>query len=163
MSETALAIREPEDVRALRMECDTLRRKLARAEEERDDLYDELQKSKDQSVAAHRALMALRKVLQPTFNGLRAVFGELDAAGIGEGEITTANPKAHGVWESWKQKLGGKSAETIQALLEHGEMNVAQLRVATHSAQQTVYDTMFKLNKLGLINRNGGRYSLKSL
>lgn len=162
MSDTALAVRESEEVRSLRIECDTLRRKLERAEEERDNLYDALQRAKDQSAAANRAIGGLRKILQPMFNGLRAVFGELDAADI-EGSGETSNPKSHGVWESWKQKLGGKSALTIQALLEHGEMNVAQIRVATHSAQQTVYETMSKLHKLGLINKNGGRYSLKTL
>ena len=60
-------------------------------------------------------------------------------------------------------KLGGKQAEFIQALLEHGEMSAIQLKIATRSGQQTVYDTIHKLNKLGLINKNGGKFSLKEL
>lgn len=94
-------------------------------------------------------------------HAMRAIFGG-NAETVSQ-QTTPENPKVSRVWESWKQKLPGKPAEIIQALLEHGEMNVAQIRVAAHCGQQTVYDVTSKLYKLGLINKNGGKYSLKAL
>src|SRR5439155_3073729 len=84
-----------------------------------------------------RAVQALRRQLTPMYRALQALFGELDAVapeGIPEESAATAgNPKVAAVWQSWIQKLPGKRAEIIKALLEHGEMTVAQLRIATHS------------------------------
>lgn len=114
-----------------------------------------------------RALGALRKQLAPLYRALQAVFGELDAAGMDEMPIESSGrePRVSQVWESWKSKLGGDTApaRVIDALLQHGELNVAQLKVAAKMANQTVYDSIHRLNKLGLINKNGGRYSLKQL
>jgi hypothetical protein len=114
-------------------------------------------------------LSALRRQLGPLYRALQAVFGELDVAGVegGGGESTTSSstPKVTAVWESWKQKLGSNTApaRVIDALLQHGELNVAQLKVAAKMANQTVYDSIHRLNKLGLINKNGGKFSLKTL
>jgi hypothetical protein len=102
-------------------------------------------------------------VLTPLHEGLCQLFDEMDKVAPGQGEAAPVNGKASAVWESWKKDLGGKAAEIIDALLVHGEMSVAQLRVAAKCGQQTVYDITHKMNKLGLINRNGGRYSLKKL
>lgn len=122
---------------------------------------------------ADRALGMLRKQLSPLYRALQAVFGELDAAGVGTYEHPDPVPSSMGaqptrvaaVWESWKLKLGATSApaRVIDALLIHGAMNVPQLKVAGKMANQTVYDAVSKLNKLGLIDKNGGRYSLKQL
>lgn len=80
-----------------------------------------------------------------------------------ESENGDAPPKHSGIWEKWKAQLPGKRAEAIQALLDHGELTIPQLRVAIHCGQQTAYDVTSALNKLGLINKNGGKYSLKKL
>jgi len=114
--------------------------------------------------AGIRAVSNLRKTLTPLYSSLQVLFGEMEAVA---GSETASEPRIgerqSKVWESWKQKLGGMSARFIQALLDHGEMNAAQLRVAMQCRQQTVYETASKMNKLGLINKNGGRYSLKEL
>jgi len=110
-----------------------------------------------------RAVQALRRQLMPMYRALQALFGELDAVAP-EGIPEAGNPKVAAVWQSWITKLPGKRAEIIKALLEHGEMTVAQLRVATHSGTQTIYENVSKLRALGLIVNTGqGRYSLKSL
>lgn len=111
---------------------------------------------------AERAVSALRQQLSPLYQALRAVFGEMDAV-IPESNNGSGPQAKSDVWEKWKRQLGGKPAEFIAAMQEHGEMTIPQLRVATHSGQQTCYDVTSKLNKLGLINKNGGKYSLKSL
>lgn len=112
-----------------------------------------------------RAVANLRKQLTPLFNALRSVFGEMDAiAPEQDTQQPSAMPdKKRAVWESWKQKLGGKKADFIQALLDHGEMTSAQLRVATRSGTRTVPQVIYQLNQIGLINKNGGKYSLKEL
>ena len=51
----------------------------------------------------------------------------------------------------------------ISALLDHGSMTAQQLRVAMQCGNQSVYDTATRLNKLGLLAKDGSRYSLKEL
>ena len=150
-------------VRNLEREISVLHAKLREAQAANDRLV-------EQADEAQRVLRPIRRQLEPFFNALQVLFGQLDAAGVeiagrdAPGASTPpVNSRAAAVWESWKRKLGGKAAEIISALLEHGEMSVEQLRVATHSGRQTIYEVTSRLNKLGLINKNGGRYSLKEL
>lgn len=113
-----------------------------------------------------RAVSELRRQLNPLFQALRAVFGEIDAIAPEELSSATAAPpsRSRGVWESWKEKLGaGKAADLIDALLDHGEMNAVQLRVAMKCHINTVYEMTAKLQKLGLVNKIGSKYSLKEL
>jgi hypothetical protein len=110
----------------------------------------------------------LRRVLLPLHQAMRLVFGEIDKISpVGNGAEPHAAPqqsdKKRGVWDSWKQKLPGKRADFIQALLDHGDMTGTQLRVATHTAAGSVAGVIHDLKKLGLINKNGDRYSLKEL
>jgi hypothetical protein len=144
-----------------------LRRKIQHLEGTVADLRESLQVSQEQGRASLHALNALRhqlEPLEPLHNALRLVFGELDVAGVGAASSQNGVPqRVASVWESWKQKLGGKQAEFIQALLEHGEMSAVQLKVATHTGTSTVPQVIYKLNQLGLINKNGGKYSLKQL
>jgi hypothetical protein len=92
-----------------------------------------------------RAISNLRRQLEPLHNALRMVFGEIEAAGVGEAAETSSsvNPRVASVWESWKQKLPGKRADFIQALLEHEAMT------ATHKAaeQWTLVDKVKELEK----------------
>lgn len=119
-----------------------------------------------QTITANsRAVANLRRQLSPLYQALRQVFGEME--GMIADESAEAGPqldsRKKAVWESWKNKLRGKQAEFIDVLLHHGEMSATQLKIATKSGQQTVYDTIHKLNQAGLINKNGGRFSLKEL
>jgi hypothetical protein len=130
------------------------------------NLREQVKEIRDEADREHKATLRgvgeLRRQLSPLYRALQAVFGELDVF-ADEGPTPAASPKVSAVWESWKQKLPGKKAEVIQALLDHGEMTIPQLRVATHSGQQTVYDVTSALFRLGLLNKNGGKYSLKQL
>jgi len=107
------------------------------------------------------AVTAVRRQLQPLYQALASLFGELDKFEVVDAAQPTA--KHSTVWESWKSTLGGKQAEFIDLLLTHGEMTAAQFKAAAHCAIKTVYDTTFKLNKAGILNKNGGRFSLKEL
>lgn len=111
-----------------------------------------------------RSVANLRRQLTPLYQALRSVFGEMDAIGDAPGaEAPAVNNRVKQVWDAWKQKLPGYPARFIDALLLHGEMSAQQLRVAMQCATDTVYQTATRLNKLGLISKNGSRYKLKEL
>lgn len=110
-----------------------------------------------------RALSALRKQLSPLYRALQGVFGELEAAGGDDTFTDTANPRVSKVWEAWKSRVGSGPAKIIDALLLHGEMNTQQLSIATGRHRTTIPGDIHKLNKAGLLNKNGGRFSLKEL
>lgn len=114
----------------------------------------------------------LRQQLSPLYRALQAVFGELDAAGVTDSAapaaaagVPQAGPDARvtAVWESWKSRLPPACGKIIDALLLHNELTQAQLKVAAKLGTSTVSDAVWKLNKAGLINKNGRRVSLKQL
>lgn len=112
---------------------------------------------------ADRAMAELRRQLGPLYKAMQMVFGELDAAGIEDSSgPAPSNARVSAVWDSWKSRVGS-SAKVIDALLLHGEMNTGQLAVATGFHRTTIPAHVFKLNKLGLLNKNAGRFSLKKL
>jgi hypothetical protein len=120
---------------------------------------------------ADRAMSMLRRQLGPLYRALQAVFGELDAAGVTDSAPAPASPaaptgqgdRASAVWEAWKSKLGEGPARVIDVLLLHGDMNTTQLAIACRASKRSVPAWIYKLNQAGLINKNGGRFSLKSL
>lgn len=132
------------------------------------DLEAQLRDAQREIVQARResghALTALRRQLSPLYRALQAVFGELDAAGVDEAPAASGavNSRTSAVWESWKSKLGA-AGKLIDALLVHGEMNTQQLAIATGLHRTTIPKHIYTLNKAGLINKNGGRFSLKQL
>ena len=151
-------VEDPRDAQLDRSadEIRLLRAEVARSQREAQDARRE----------ASRALSALRRQLTPLYQALQAVFGELDAAGVEEGPLsslaTSADPRVSAVWASWKSRLGA-AGKLIDALLLHGEMNTQQLAIATGLHRTTIPKHIYTLNRAGLLNKNGGRFSLKHL
>jgi hypothetical protein len=139
-----------------------MRRTIEKLEQENRELHTSLIAMQRKVKSMEQGLRGIRRQLEPWHNALGLLFGELDEQGISDAP-TSVPTRIAGVWESWKQKLGGKSADLIDALLQHGVMNAPQLRVAMKCHINSVYETTAKLQKLGLVNKNGGRYSLKEL
>lgn len=147
-----------------------LEREIRQLRRERDDALRAAERARED---ADRALKALRRQLNPLYKALQAVFGELDAAGVsdeptgapaGATAAASTDPRIAAVWTSWKSKLGGTVAKGIDALLLHGELDTGQLAIAAGLDRRTITNTVvFKLNQAGLINKNGGRFSLKAL
>lgn len=137
----------------------------AEVEELRNALTTAKAETRQAKAEATRALANLRRQLQPLYRALQGVFGELDAAGIEDAAPPAAasNPRVAAVWESWKSRLAPGCGKVIDALLVHGELNSAQIKVAARLGTSTVSDSIYKLNKAGLITKNGGRFSLKTL
>lgn len=138
--------------------------------EEVTDLRHALAEARASAARAQRdmqhAIAALRKQLTPLHLALKAVFGELDGAGLGSTEADTgssANGRTAAIWDSWKSKFPGKPAQIIDALLLHGQMTQSQIAIAIRSDRRNVPPMIFKLNKAGLLQKNGGVFSLKAL
>jgi DNA-binding transcriptional ArsR family regulator len=155
---------EPDEVGALR-------RKVARLESEISDMESMLLSAKQDTQKAQRALVALRQTLSPLHKVLLAIFGELDSAEVygDEGKYQSSTPTAAddpriaAVWQAWKHRLGTTASKVIDALLLHGEMNTSQIAIASGLSRKTVPTGIYQLKQAGLINKNGGRFSLKEL
>lgn len=116
-----------------------------------------------------RSLSALRQQLTPLYRALQMVFGELDAVGVDDTEPSESsagashNPRVSAVWDLWKKRLSGGCGKVIDALMVHSNLNTQQLAIATGLHRTTIPKLIYELNKAGLINKSGGRFSLKQL
>lgn len=136
-------------------------------------LREQLRQTREELAAAlaskgqvERGAQALRKALAPFYGALRFIFDETEGMGIAEVQTQTASPQKSAAWESWKQKLGPGSAaaKIIDMLHVHGALDQTQIRIHLGTSRmQTVYDAVSKLNRAGIINKNGGKISLKEL
>jgi len=109
------------------------------------------------------AVQNIRDILEPLFSGLKRVFGEMEHAGFETYSAASVDPRKAAIWSSWKQKMPGNPAKFIDALLLHGELTQTQLRLHAQCAQGSVAGVVSQLWKNGLINKNGGKISLKEL
>src|SRR2546430_849984 len=93
----------------------TLLREIEGLKKELQQLREKNELEQYRNVRIVQAHARLREILEPLYNGLRDVFGELqESIASKPGQSAVSNDK----WEIWKRKLGGKQAEFIQALLE---------------------------------------------
>lgn len=157
-------------MRLIEGQVDDADSRIADLEREVRDLTDALSAAKfalaDARRESTRALGALRRQLAPLYRALQDVFGELETAGVEESAAPAAGEptaRTSAVWASWKSRLPGGPAKIIDALLLHGEMNTQQLAIATGVHRNSIPAMIYKLNKAGLLNKNGGRFSLKLL
>jgi len=125
-------------------------------------LEEELRVERAKNTSAYKGLQQLQAILSPLYVALQRIFGEIETIGISENVVAHGLQKS-AAWEAWKQKLGGLPAKAIDVLLLHGEMNRTQLRIQVGCATRSVTDIVYKLNQAGLINKNGGKISLKEL
>lgn len=138
--------------------------RITTPEEKVVSLESQVRRLKLEADEAKRVLAPIRKQLEPLYNALRILFGQLDAAGIDTATSTAAStgssPK-NSVWDSWKSRLGGKCPEIIDLLLIHGDMTHAQLMAAMKCHYNTVKNNISTMNKAGILMKNGGRFSLR--
>jgi hypothetical protein len=146
-------------------EAARLRDELRRVAGERDALRAENVRLRQRVNQIDGPAVALRQTLDP----LRAIMGEIEVidpqpvAGAAPAAGAAPDSRSAAVWESWKQKLGGSAAKVITALQHHGEANTQQLSILTGLHRTTIPKIIYEVNKAGLINKAGGRFSLKQL
>lgn len=139
---------------------------LAELREEVQELRAQLRAARAVSAEAKReaaqSVAALRKQLAPLYRALQGVFGEMDAMGVDDAAPAPSS-RTSAVWESWKSKMPGRTAQIIDALLLHGPLNSTQIAINIGIHRNNVPPLIHKLNKAGLIDKNGTKYSLKQL
>ena len=146
-------------LRSLQQELFNRNRQLAETEEA-------LRQEKQKTAAIESGVQQLRTVLSPLYQALQMVFGEIEAMGvsaINNSSPSSMDPRKAAVWEDWKRKMPGVPARFIDALMLHGELTQTQLRIHAKCAVGSVAGVVSQLYKAGLINKNGGRISLKEL
>ena len=140
-----------------------LREQLRDSREEVRAAREELAGCRSEATAANKGVYNLRRQLQPLYSALQQVFGEIDGMDLAEAPEAVSTTKKSAAWESWKSRLGGATAKAIDILMLHGELNHGQLRIHLGCATRTVTNVVTALNKYQLINKNGGKISLKEL
>jgi chromosome segregation ATPase len=140
---------------------DELKAELRTAQRRAGDAEREAERARED---ATRALGALRAQLSPLYRALQAVFGELDTVTSDMPQVDRPSTnRTSPVWDAWKSKLPPSCGKIIDALLIHGELNGQQIRVAAQMGKDTMYGAITKLNKAGVLTKNGGRFRLKEL
>jgi hypothetical protein len=144
-----------QQLESLQRELYARNRQLAEAEEA-------LRQERAKNAAVESGVRDLRRVLSPLYQALGQVFGEMEGMGM-VAATTSADPRKQAIWESWKAKLPSGEAKAIDALLLHGTMTTAQLRIHVGCASRTAQNIVTALKSKGLIVKNGHQISLKEL
>jgi hypothetical protein len=125
------------------------------------DALDENDRLRKRVALADAPIARLRENLAPFYQLLQTIFGDIDELAPDVAQVSggaTNEPKSSAVWEEWKARFPGAPAKVIAALQKHRDADTTQLCVLIGtSRRQTVADAIHKLNKAGLINKNGGR------
>jgi len=147
-----------------RQQIEALQRELYQRNRQLAEVEEALRQERGKNAMIEAGVAQLRTALSPLYQGLCRVFGEIDAMGVEiSGVDSGMDPRKAAVWEDWKHKMPGIPARFIEALMLHGELTQTQLRLHAKCAQGSVAGVVSQLWKAGLINKNGGRISLKEL
>lgn len=144
-------------------QIESLQRELYQRNRELADIQEELRQERAKTAQSSAGTKELRAVLDPLYRALQLIYGEMEAMGVPAASSGGSDPRVAKAWEAWKQKLGGQAAKAIDALLLHGSMNQVQLRIQIGCASGSTPGIVSQLWKAGLINKNGGKISLKEL
>lgn len=150
------------------LKADADRDRLAYLEEEVERLTAALADSKMELSRVKReqgqSIAMLRQQLSPLYKALQDVFGEMDTIGGSETVAVNVTGNGNSKWEFWKKRYGGRIAEAIDLLTIQGSMNSKQLSHALRCDPRTLAKSViYPMNQSGLINKNGGNFSLKEL
>lgn len=153
-------------------EYERLSDELRRIAGERDALRAENLRLRQRVNQVDAPAARLRQTLSPLYNALRAIMGEIEVidpqvdSPAGQPSPASSAPvdsKNAAVWEAWKNRLPAGAGKIIDALMKHGDANTQQLSILTGLHRNSIPRSIYELNKAGLINKNGGRFSLKQL
>lgn len=153
---------EPTEVELLKERIEELQDELERARREAQD-------AKREDSARDRSLTRLRQILEPLHLGLRAIFGELDAAGAENLSTppgitaSTLQPHSPAAWMAWKRQLSPACGRVIDALMVQ-PLSQKQLVTAAKMGYSTAGAAIGILKNNSLVEKDGNnRYRLKRL
>lgn len=146
-----------DDVRADGRRVQDLEERLAKALMQVDRLKTEIEQHRRERLA----VLAVQRQLEPFYRALAGIFGDFEH--VSDDGASGVDDRVKKIWDTWKQKLPGYPAKIIDALLIQSDMNTTQLAIACGCKTQRISEGIMKLNRAGLITKNGGRFSLKAL
>lgn len=135
-------------------DLDRLQRLTADQQNQIVDLRDALAQVKLERDTLKQATDGLRRLLAPLWGELQHIPQSATVVGT---TVSGSDPRL----ESAKKRMPGKPAELIDLLLEHGPMTVTNIIAIARWGKNSVYQTVSKLMKAGIVVNNGGRYTLK--
>jgi hypothetical protein len=152
-------------------DLESLRDRISQLEQELRQSRADSSKFRMNSETSTSAIVELRRQLGPLHRALRAVFGEIELATGRAGEepfSPSAAPTSRvfnnsEVWDHWKQTMPGLPAKFIDSLLKHGPQTATALSISAPCHRANVAGVIHKLNKAGLIRKDGDVFSLKEI
>lgn len=156
MAETGLALRGE----YVNEETEALHRKIMRLEAELSSTREALADSERQVAVAKRVLGKLRGHLQPQYETLQVLFGQLESAGVGGESSGATQPIPESVYSGWKQRLSPACGKVIDALLVQ-PMTHTQLNNYCKAHYETIRVALNTLKSNSLVEKNGNVWSLK--
>jgi hypothetical protein len=143
---------------------DLLRRKVLRLEEDLAHVNSALLDARKQRDQALRAMAMLRQNLQPLYDSLRALFGEMEAAGATSSPPSgnPSQPISPSAYDAWKATLPPSCGKMIDALLVQ-PLKATQLKTMCKLGSGTVSEGLTILKRNGLVDYDGTLYRLKRL
>jgi hypothetical protein len=141
-----------------------LRRKIARLEGELQDSQDALQDERKRSANGFRAQARLKQSLQPFYQALQMIFGDLEDVEVeptGESAAATG-PISERAYQAWKERLPPACGKIIDALLVQ-PLTITQISSMCKMHYDTASKALGILSKNGLIQKNGNLNQLRRL
>lgn len=144
-----------------------LKREIAGLEQEVEKYKDEAQQAKVAARDAVTAVSALRKQLEPLYNSMRMLFGEIDRVTVEEIAGDAASPvsartRDDSKWTLWRGKLPNKEWEVVEAILVHGHpMTRSQIAAAIRSNKTNVSSWCSRLVGKQLLVKQGDAWTLR--
>lgn len=138
-----------------------LREEVRRWREKAEIAEDLLKVERARSNQLEQIILNLQDKLSPLYRGLQMVFGEMESAEvISESTPSYQTATNSNFWDTQKRRFPGKPSEIIDALLER-PMNTSNLVATCRMDPRTVTKNIYILNKAGLVEKNGGIFSLR--
>lgn len=143
-------------------DCEGLRRKLQRTENELARTKELLDAAERQIATTQRVLRLLKKQLEPQYRSLQALFGELEVAGVGDEGTNAGQPIPVERFAAWKNRLSPACGKVIDALLVQ-PMSHSQLIGYCKAHYETIRVALNTLKSNALIEQvEGKKWRLKA-
>lgn len=156
--------REDVSTTILAEQAERTRKQLIEVEDQNRDLRARLN-------AAQSSLDEVRKLLQPQFDSLQLIFGQIPAKSGNEFSPSLAEARSDDdvrsngdPYAAWRGRLGPGPSRIIDALLSHGgTMDMPQIRLACGMPRRTAETYVGKLRTAGILTKEGREYRLRSM
>lgn len=149
-------------------DLDLLRRKVSRLEGELSDAQDALQDERKRSAGAFRSMARLKQSLNPFYQALQMIFGDLEDVDEVDSMSSrvrpggTLQPPNAAAYTAWKQQLPPACGKIIDALLVQ-PLSSSQLRTICKLGSTSIAVSLATLKNNKLVEKDGSLNRLRRL